>query len=503
MPIAWHQLQIPGPPPELELTWAERTAPTLKERFARRRIQSLDLPALLAGASEAPSERAGPAPTRASTQLALIDKASPHALFDLMLTEVSPPSAGSPAGADPGTVGTATARVLWQTAANFQRFVSTPAIRREFGLSNGALHLALNCDPFTRDRESVQALKRFHLHLIYWQASELAPLHSPHRLCDQTDRYLARQCVDPLTVVGMRLLDEWLQAVDVELDSAWLSPANRPRGDHGLDIVDCSFGDDALATAARALGGHWLHPDAEAVCSGWLPLGALLRLPSWEQLAHPAFEELIRRLHGRIGHIAQALQSALTGSDLSPAAWRRHRLLPLPQIAANLEALGLSAASRTDLLSLASRLRNLSERSMQRLKRAAPAQRQHCMTLNQPCYSLTLAPFPLRPCPPDPVRCVDGHSQMAGETPPLLSIQPKLFSGIGGAGLLSLPGLPSVRVVRGQGRFSARDWQRRARFQRAFAGYNSAALSTAAEHCGGPRPGPIRRFRDGGTGWTD
>ncbi|NBC48628.1 MAG: hypothetical protein GVY22_11675, partial [Gammaproteobacteria bacterium] len=488
---------------ELELTLAEKTAPTLEERFARRTIQRLDLYALPADDSGTATERARPDREHETAQLALIDKASPHALFDLMLTEVSPPAAGSPVSADPGTVAAETARLLWQTAANFHRFVSTPAIRQAFGLTNGTLHLALNCDPFTQDRESVQALKRFHLHLIYWRASELAPLRKPHRFGDQTDRYLARQCIDPLSFIGMRLLGEGLHAMDAMLDSAWPSPANRTRVDDGLDAADGKLGDDAFGIAARALGGDWLHPDANATCSGQLPLGALLRLPSWEQLAHPAFEQLIHRLHGRIGHIAQALQSAMTGSELPPARWHRHRLLPLPQIAANLEALELSAASKADLLQLASTLRNLSERSMQRLERATPSQRQHCMTLNQPCYSLTLAPFPLTPFPLAPARSDGGRSEMAGETPPLLSIQPKLFSGIGGAGLLSLPGVPSVRVVRGQGRFSAQDWQRRARFQRAFARYNSAALSTAADHHSGLRTGPIRRLRDRGTGWTD
>jgi hypothetical protein len=87
------------------------------------------------------------------------------------------------------------------------------------------------------------------------------------------------------------------------------------------------------------------------------------------------------------------------------------------------------------------------------------------------------------------------------ETRPVLSVQLKLFSGIGGAGLLSLPGIPSVRVLRGQGRFQLDAWQTRSHFQRAFAAYNSAALrqNPATSDL---IAGPIAAFRNINDGWT-
>lgn len=459
MPIVWHQMRIPGPPLELELTAAERDAPSLRDRFARRTIQELIIAPRCAANGHAPAEpgRRGIVPEDTLPRLALIDKASPHALFDLMLCEVTPADDGRFAGSDPGTASADLAQLLWTTAANFHRFVSDPSIRSGFGLGGGRIHFALNCDPLTRDRESVQALKRFHLHLIYWRAAELAPVQPAHRFGDQTARYLARQCLDPMSFVGSAVLNEVLGAPDREV---------------------CD--------------GDWLMPEIGALCEGRFPLGALAQIASWDRLAAPEFEQLIRRLHGRISATVQALQRAFTGTAAPPAPWSRHRLLPDPRIAENLQALGLSAESGAQLLALARRLRNLSPRSARRLQQASPAQRQHCMTLNQPCYSLCLSPFP-----------ATGTRLPAAEPePPLLSVQPKLFSGIGGAGLLSLPGRPSVRVVRGQGRFSSDDWRRRVEFQRRFAAFNTAVLQQTAGLGAELQAGPVHELQDLGAGWT-
>ncbi|WP_200236658.1 hypothetical protein [Lamprobacter modestohalophilus] len=531
MPVAWQQLRIPGPPPGLALSPAEQSAQTPETRFARRSIQRLELRGETARDSghpassrpapscSAPTEPTDPTqltqpiepaeltqPTQPTDQLALIDKASPHALFDLMLTEVSPHGAGQAPKADADSVMPITGQLLWQTAANFHRFVSRPEIRREFGLGAeadprfragnapmaqlgmnqvdteqlgmkqiassgvattetattevatqaGWLQLALNCDPNTHDRESVQALKSFHLHLIYWRPPELRALHQADRYGDQHDPYLARQCLDPLSFIGPRLLDDRLQALDPDL---------------------------------AALGAQRLPADASASCAGQRPLGCLIALPSWDLLATPAFERLIRQLHQRLTATASALLRAFTGAEQAPRPWQRHRLLPLRQIAQNLESIGLSAAIRADLLALAQPLHDLSAARAQQLKRASPARRMHQMTLNQPCYSLSLSPMDAL-----------GRSTLGADGPLLLSLQLKLFSGIGGAGLFSFPGIPSLRVLRAQGQFSDADWQRRADFQRRFAEYNSTIIKQDCAE-GHLHYGPVGQFQSA-TGWT-
>ena len=251
MPVAWHQLRIPGPPPAFTLSAQEQHGNTPMQRFQRRCIQTLEIPRVdgfAPGASArvdlgarlgvdleaSPGADLGARPeaglgqeaaAHPSDRLALIDKAAPHALFDLMLSEVSPPSAEHPAKADASAVAPATGRVLWQTAANFRRFVTSPEIRRAFDLDGGWLQLALNCDPHTHDRESVQALKQFHLHLIYWRACELQPLQQVEPLADQRDPMLMRQCLDPLSFLGPALLYERLADLDLEILASRLALA--------------------------------------------------------------------------------------------------------------------------------------------------------------------------------------------------------------------------------------------------------------------------------------
>jgi hypothetical protein len=145
--VAWDHLRIPGPPPDYALTSEERTHPDPQVRFARRTIQTL---------------RCG------QDRLALIDKVSPHSLFDLMVSETSIRTKATPDAVEP-----LTGRTLWRTGLSFARFVSDPEVMTDFDLADGELHLALNCDPNTNDRESVQAAKQFHLHLLYWPGRAL------------------------------------------------------------------------------------------------------------------------------------------------------------------------------------------------------------------------------------------------------------------------------------------------------------------------------------------
>jgi len=444
MPVAWRQLRIPGPPPALELSTRERTASDPMERFERRTIQRIGI------ACEAPDD----APTE---QVALIDKASPHALFDLMVTDLSAASRDKPSGPTPDGVSAPTGRLIWQTAANFHRFVNDADVQHRFGLAGGAMNLALNCDPFTRDRESVQALKQFHIHLIYWRSSELSQLQRSDVLGDETDPYRSRQCLDPLSFIWPRLLQDCLPESDL-----------------------------------AALGARLLEPDSGAVCAGRRPLGALLQLADWDQLRAPAFERLVRSAHIRIDRFSRDLLRCLTGTEHPPAEWQRHRLLPLEAIAGNLAASALSAENQAVMLKLAAALRDIPQPVLERLRHGPRYRRVHCMSLNQPCYSLSMSALP----------GAEEHADWLDHRAPRLNLQLKLFSGIGGAGLISLPGIPSVRVVRGRGCFSPADWRQRTEFQRAFAAYNSTALMQPNGIGARLEVGPVGRLTDLQAGWV-
>jgi len=443
MPVAWCQLRVPGPPPAFALREQEREASAPRERFARRTIQHLDCGAARAGSDH-------------HDRLALVDKVSPHALYDLMLSEVSARPKTTPEAVTPRA-----AHMLWRTGLGFVELVSDPEVRRDFALAGAQVQLALNCDPNTADRESVQAAKQFHLHLLCWRPEELAPLAHPQLLGRMCDQRMRRQFLDPLAFLGSRIIGE--AAAGLELGT-----------------------DPALA------GARWLPDDPAAVIDGRRPLGALLRLPGWQAIGSAGFEDLIRRLHRTLDQTAADLLEAFTGRREPPPPWRRHPLLPIAERSARIDALPLSAGVREGLHRLARGLRDLPAVSAQRLRRATPAARMHCMTLNQPCYGLSLVA----------AADVGRDARRANATPidadgVLLIVQTKLFSGTGSAGLLALDGVPSVRLLRGCGAYSAAQWQRRAAFQRAFASYNTALLTAAF----GPGCGPVRRLADFERGW--
>jgi hypothetical protein len=427
MRVAWDHLHIPGPPAEYALTRTEVEHPDPRQRFARRTIQEI----LCDG-----------------DRLALIDKASPHSLFDLMVSEIS-----DPAKATPDAVEATTGRVLWRTGLAFVRFVSDADVMRRFDLDGGELHLALNCDPNTHDRESVQAAKQFHLHLLYWPGAALKPLERAGRLGALADARLRRQAIDPLAFLGARLIYESLDGVDLGIPGARL----------------------AL-------------PDDRSTIRGERPLGCLIELPGWQVLADPAFEGLIRRLHLRLEALAADLLEVFTGQRSAPSPWHRHALRPTPQIASTLAGLPFSAAVRAGLGSLSRELRDLPASTARRLVRTDPARRMDLMTLNQPSYAVNLHA---------PEANVPGATlQDAGILH--LSIQPKLFSGIGGAGLLGLGGVPSVRILRGEGRASIESWYRRSRFQRDFAEFNQGLQDADP----GIHFQPLKRFEGPHTGWV-
>lgn len=427
MRVAWEHLRIPGPPAEFALTRTEIEHPDPQRRFARRTIQEI----LCEG-----------------DRLALIDKASPHSLYDLMVSEISDPPKATPDAVEP-----LTGRVLWRTGLAFVRFVSDPEVMRRFDLADGELHLALNCDPNTHDRESVQAAKQFHLHLLYWSGEALKPLESAVRLGAATDVRLRRQAVDPLAFLGAHLIHASLAGFDLGIPGARLAM-----------------------------------PDDRLAIRGARPLGCLIELPGWQVLDDPAFEDLIRRLQLRLESLAADLLEIFTGHRRAPLPWHRHALRTHADIARGLAALPVSARIRAGLGELSLALRDLPVSTARRLERTDARRRMALMTLNQPCYVLNLhAPERNRP-----------GARLADAGVVYLTIQPKLFSGIGGAGLLGLGGVPSVRILRGEGCLSVESWQRRGRFQRAFAERNQRLQSDDPDI----RFGPLKRFVDPSTGWA-
>ena len=435
MLTAWQHLRVPGAPAAFALRGAETRGPPA-QRFRRR--------TLLAWECVPPQPSPG---SPVTDRLALIDKATPHALHDLMLSEVSPTPKSTPVDVLP-----VTGRALWRSALEFVRFVSLPQVQADFHLSGGRLALAVNCDPYTQDRESVQAAKQFHLHLLYWSAAELQAIATPQPLSATVDARMRRQLLDPLSFLSGPLIATALADLDLS-----------------------------------AIGGRLLDADLRPGIQGQRPPGCLIELPGWSVLGEAAFESLVRTLHQRLAALAGVLTEALLGHSEPPAPWCRHALRRASERRAAVRNLGLPETLESSLMTLGNALRDLSPASAARLRAASPAARQHCMSLNQPCYGLNLY-APQVNTPEQPV---------AASSRVYLLLSAKLFSGIGCAGLLPIGTVPSVRILRGAGEFSAARWQERAAWQRAFA---TRLRTVLAEQSTGTLS-PVRRLRDFTRGW--
>ena len=435
MPVAWHQLRVSGPPASYRLTARERDSADLSERFGRRTIMAFDV------RSNGPV--AGPQVDR----LAFIDKAVPHSQYDLMCAEVS-----AAAKATVRDIGRQTAAAVWRSAYNFVAFVSRPEIQRTYGLEGGQLHLAMNCDPNTRDRESIQASKQFHLHFLYWTRRELAALQRVGRGADVRS-LLERRLVDPLAFVAPAVVAERLATRDLDRSTMRLLP---------------------------------FHP-ADSIY-GRKPMGCLIRLSDWGVVRSPEFVDTIDRIHHCIAETGAQLQQAFTGQTQPPDVWCRYALLPFAVIRDNINRLGFSTRTTAALHHLAGALIDVSPRLMDFMKRHGDARRRH-LVLNNPCYALNLY-TPARNSLAAPLI-------VAPEV--YLIIQVKLFSAIGGAGLLCLNEVPCVRIVREQGSFSERLWCQRARFQSDFVSYNYPLIEKT-----GAASAPVHyRFGNFETGWRE
>ncbi len=414
LPIAWDHVRIPGPPAAYRLTPEERCSTDNSIRFKRRTIQRFDL------------HSTGVGGLAQLYHLAFIDKVSPHSLYDLMCTEVS-----DPLKATVSAIGRETGEAMCRSAYNFVDFVSRPDIIESFGLQNGELHLGVNCDPNTLDRESIQASKQFHMHFLYWTQAELAPLQRAKvTVTSVPNDLLRKRLLDPLLYLGAALVEERLRRSNFNADGVQLLP---------------------FSAAASIHKG--------------LALGCLLRLDEWTVLNTSGFVAAIETIHQCIQTSSEELLAAFTGHTDPPAIWERHPLLPHPKIVDNIGRMGFSEALDSRLRDLARELRDLSALNMDYLKRHKAARLRH-MTLNNPCYAMNLyAP-----------RHNQSDQPLIEVQEIYLSVQVKLFSAIGGSGLVPLRGFPCVRIVRGSGEFSETMWRKRARFQREFVTYNHSMI---------------------------
>ena len=281
-------------------------------------------------------------------RIAAIDKAFPHALYDLMLLDASERAHAHVAAAPAAVTG-----FLLRAARAFAAFTAN---RR--GLADCAISAGWNYDP-TRDRDNGQWWdKRLHLHLNCWPRRTLARARVL-TLREIADPGLRRSLIDPIAYLAHQVMLDALA---------------------GTQIIP-----EHLAV---------LRPDPARDRAGSLPTGLKILLPSWEAVADPTTGRMLAALHRRAQHAYDAVRIAFTGSPEPPGPWQRPELRSAEDAGAGLDAIGwLVPETRAGLMGLRRALRNLTPRELELLRRC-PHLANRFLTLEQLSYNMTLIPDP-------------------------------------------------------------------------------------------------------------
>ncbi len=283
----------------------------------------------------------------AGERLAVIDKAWPHSLYDVMLLVARDDVLRTSVGDTPPAVLTA----LMRACAQFADYVSTPCVMSEFGLMGSQTSIAWNHDR-TVDRDNGQWWdKRLHLHFNCWPKS--AHSNRSVRLGDVADTTTRRSLVDPVAYLAHRVI----------LDA----------------LTDHSLPDGCVPLAPDPLRDGHEH----------LPVGLKIRLPGgWPFVTTPECRRLLRLLHKTAAATYRNLLLSFTGQVEPSSDWRRPPLLPPPDVQRRLTGLRwLTPGSREELLRLRGVLRELTGRELELLRRR-PEIANRCMTLGGLSYNL-------------------------------------------------------------------------------------------------------------------
>jgi len=364
--------------------------------------------------------------------LAIVNKTVPHQLFDSMVISSSDRAVKTSIACLTHGERLEMLRMIH----GFVQYISEPRVIKGHNLDRAAFLASANFNPDNKDREGLQPIPRIHFHLnpMPWDQIKGLPSRAVP-LSDIKSVGLRRVLFDPISAVAVNVLNDVL-------------------GDLDGDLI-------------RIPG--WT---PEQVISLGRPIGFHARLSrGWDTLLEPGFGDLLVEIHRRLDRTYRRLREAFLGTGDDFLVWARHRLYPPSVIKQRIRAMsGLSDRVRRDLCILAHVLRDIPSSVMTGL-RMVPS-RQLIMAIEGLAYAVSLYCDEFNDCS----RPISGSGNV------YLVYQVKLFSPVGGAGVVGLNGVHAVRLRRGCGpvSFTERDMRRRLAFQKGFAQY--LGLPTAEAH---------------------
>jgi hypothetical protein len=350
------------------------------------------------------------------SRVGFVEKAFPHSYYDLMLLAADDEIRCSFSDLDP-----AVKQFTLALAADFVDFLSDPDVSRRYGLDGGYLHLAYNYDRYTTDRDNSMCCdKRFHLHLNYWVAKELADLR-PIEWGDISDLQLRQNLIDPVAYLSEMIMRDRVMG--------------------------------------RALPAGLMTVDADRDQELGLPAGPKIEFPDWSFLRDPSFAEVLVGLHREAECAYAELYEDFIGEPYQPRVWERPRLLPRDRIEANLRARPwLSPDTLEGLLLLSRTLVNIEDLGVPAMAQVDPGSLGKIVLAGLD-YAVTL----FRPAR-NTIECPLNRGG-----PVYLVMHCKMFGTMGGAGLPTIDSVPVVRLDRSRGElFSADQVEQRRRLRAEF-----------------------------------
>ena len=349
--------------------------------------------------------------------LTLMDKKNSHSLLDMMILQTGDTPKATIEHLTPEEY-----RLTFSLVAHYADFINREEIIHRFGMEGSLPRFSFNHDPFTNDRESLQATRRFHLHMYLLESNMLEEIQERKRRYGQIENKFERQrLVDPMSFLSAHLI---------------------------YDLITYHLPQNEFFTV--------MYPDGEEAVRTGRSLGLNIRLnEGWEVLKDEGFSNYFLNVHHAILFATEQVYFAMTGRDSVPPLGHRHQLLEIETIQENLRKLiWLSDFSRDGLLEMARTLRPVSRLVSEINKRHPEWAVYHVVAKSLP-YTVSIAPeYPIG----------------AGVTdnPLYLNLSLRLFSDVGGAGLFGCLNTSAVKLKRGDGVFSELELKRRWDFQKEF-----------------------------------
>lgn len=345
-------------------------------------------------------------------QLALMDKKNTHSLYDMMLIQVGEYSKAS--------IQELTEKELeftFEVASLFFKFVNEKQIYNFYGFNNGIPRVSYSFDPWTTDREGLQPIKRFHLHMYVMSPEDCDYIRNKkHRYVNIVNAYERRRLVDPVTFISNQIL---------------------------FDIHQ------HLVKLPAEFHMEFLKPE-EYITTG-IPLGLNIKI---REINKTKLSRYLLNLHKTMIYVSECLYKAFTGGKSIAPSGTRYTLLNYNQILNNLKQIEwLSKTSLCGLSEIANTLRSVPDRLLKNINRYSKWSTHHIVS-NGLAYAFSL----------------QQDNTIGNKKNNLLNlnISPRMFSDLGGAGLFGCNGASAIMLNRGIGKYTKFQMSQRWKYQREF-----------------------------------